>query len=404
MGMQWAGRKRLLVAVLAFLISLVATVTASVFTRASSSAVAETPAAVPSPTAPQNGKQLRIGIAFGDTLTWKSDQELAVALDDSVELGAKWIRVDLSWNNIQPDSPKNYLWQRFDRVVKAAHARKLEVLPTIGYTPGWARSAGCKDDPSCPPAKFDVFAAFARDAAQRYAPMGIHIWEIWNEPNIPFWAPKPDAAAYTRLLTVTSKALRGADPKAYLLLGGLAAVGTNPAEGHVSHTEFLEQVCRLGGNKLVDALSYHPYTYPHLPSAKTDFGTAMEEISSAKNNLVAVLDKYGSGNMPVWITETGAPTNGPGSAADGRTIPPNASHVTEGFQADIASDTVPAAAANPHVTAVFWFAEQDSGTTKDKQRRSLFYGLRRYDGSRKPAFAAFKDSVAAYQRRAQSQQ
>ncbi|PBC77877.1 cellulase (glycosyl hydrolase family 5) [Streptomyces sp. TLI_235] len=403
MGMQWAGRQRLLVAALAFVISLVATVVAGVFTRSSSSASAETPIAVPSPTAPQNGKQLRIGLAFGDTLTWKSDQDLAIGLDDAVELGATWIRVDLSWNNIQPDSPKSYLWQRFDRVVKAAHARKLEVLPTIGYTPGWARTAGCTDDPSCPPAKPDVFAAFARDAAQRYAPMGIHVWEIWNEPNIPFWAPKPDAAAYTRLLTVTSKALRGADPKAYLLLGGLAAVSTDPSAGHISHTEFLEQVCRLGGNKLVDALSYHPYTYPHLPSAKTEFGTAMEEISSAKDNLVAVLDKYGTPNMPIWITETGAPTNGPGGAADGRTIPPNASHVTEGFQADIASDTIPAAAANPHVTAVFWFAEQDAGTAKDKKRRSLFYGLRRYDGSRKPAFQAFKDAAAAYYRRPQPQ-
>ncbi|GAA4852796.1 hypothetical protein GCM10023235_32460 [Kitasatospora terrestris] len=350
----------------------------------------------------QDGNRLRLGLAYGDTLTWKSDHALASALDDATALGTKWIRVDLSWNNIQPDNPKNFNWQRFDRVLKAAQQRGLEVLPTISYTPKWARKSNCPgDDPSCAPAKPEDFANFAKDAAKRYAPMGVHTWEIWNEPNIPFWAPKPDAAAYTNLLKLTTKAMRAADPKAYLLMGGLAAVGTDPAKGFVSHTEFLDQVSKLGANKLVDAIAYHPYTYPHLPSAKTDFGTAFEQISSSKDNLVAVLDKYGTPDLPIWLTETGAATNGPGAAADANTIPDGATHVTEDFQAAIAADTVPAAAANKHVGAVFWFAHQDTGTAKDKQRRSMFYGLRRYDGTAKPAFNALRDAIAAYQRKTQ---
>ncbi|MFJ1704444.1 cellulase family glycosylhydrolase [Kitasatospora sp. NPDC088346] len=403
MVMQSARRRRLLVALVAFVVSAGATIMAADSSPTTPSDVPESAPLVAVSNAPQQGtEKLHIGVAYGDTLTWKSDLGLASGLDDAVALGAKWVRVDLSWRDIQPDNPKNFNWPRFDRVVKAAHERGLAVLPTIGFTPAWAQRSGCaRDDSSCAPADVDKFAAFAKDAAKRYAPLGIHTWEIWNEPNIPFWAPKPDPAAYTELLKATSKAIRGADPQAYLLMGGLAAVGTDPAKGYVSHTEFLTEVAKLGGNRLVDAVAYHPYTYPYLPSAKTDFGTAFEDISSAKDNLMAVLEKYGTPGMPIWLTETGAATNGPGQASDGKTIPPNTTHVTEGFQAEIATDTVPAAAANPHVAAVFWFEDQDSGTDKDKGQRSKFYGLRRYDGTPKPAFAALRTSIAAYARQQQ---
>jgi hypothetical protein len=401
---QSGRRQRLLVALAAFVVSAVATIVAasasSSLTSPAPHAAAPAPAVSSSATQAHDGRRLRIGISYGDTLTWKSDKDLAAGLNDAVTLGAGWVRVDLSWNNIQPSNPYNYNWQRFDRVVKAAHARGLNVLPVLAYTPAWARQASCYGGQSCPPADPAVFAAFAKYAAERYAPMGVHAWEIWNEPNLAeFFKPKPDPAAYTRLLRATAKALRSVQPKAYLVMGGLAVARTNPETGKVSPTEFLAKVSKLGGNRLVDAVGYHPYNYPHLPSDTTSSGTPFERISTARDNLVAVLDKYGTPDLPIWITETGAPTSGPGSAADGKTVPADTTHVTEAFQAEIATDTVPASAANPHVEAVFWFADQDSATAQDTAHRSKFFGLRRYDGSRKPAFAKLKAAIAAYERR-----
>ncbi|WP_371497930.1 cellulase family glycosylhydrolase [Kitasatospora sp. NBC_00374] len=395
---QSARRQRLLVALVAFVISAGATIMA-----ADSSPSAAKPENAPKPSASASapgGDKLRIGIAYGDTLTWAKDDELAIGLDDAVNSGSQWVRVDLSWRNIQPESSKRYEWQRFDRVVTAARARGLTVLPVIGYTPRWAQKVSCPgNDQSCPPANPETFAAFAAEAVKRYAPQGVHTWEIWNEPNIPFWAPKPDPVGYTELLKATTKSMRKADPQAFLVMGGLAAVGTDAKKGYISQSEFLAEICKLGANRLVDAVGYHPYTYPYLPSAKTDFGTAFEDISSARGNLVAVLDANGTPNLPIWLTETGAPTNGPGTAADGKTIPPDSTHVTPAFQAEIATDTIPAAAANPHVGAVFWFADQDSGTEKDKGQRSKFYGLRSFDGTPKPALDAWKAAVGAYQKR-----
>lgn len=349
---------------------------------------------------PAAARELGFGLSFGDTLTWSTDAELGRALDDAADLGVHWVRVDLSWRNIQPDSPSQYLWERFDRVVDAADKRGLEVLPTIGYTPRWAAAADCgSTSQTCPPADDDQFAAFAGAAAERYSARGVHTWEIWNEPNIrPFWHTGPDAERYAGLLKAASRSVRSADSKAYLLLGGLAAVKTDPAKQYVSHQTYLGELGRLGALDQVDAISYHPYTYPLLPGAKTATGTRFEEIASTSDSLVSVLRRYGKPDMPVWVTETGAPTWSQGTAADS----PDAQgtrHVTARLQAEIATDTVPAAAAIPSVAKVFWFAYRDGEAETADSRTSQHFGLLYSDGRHKPAFAALRKAISDYRER-----
>ena len=259
------------------------------------------------------------------------------------------------------------------------------------YTPPWARQTGCTSD-KCHPAEPKAFAAFAAAAATRYAPSGIHTWEIWNEPNTrDFWKPEADPAAYTKLLRATSRSLRREDASAYVILGGLAA--THSQDGSMSQTDFLAAVSARGGNRLVDAVGYHPYTYPYLASDKTQWGTAWERI----NGLESVLSAHGTPDMPVWITEYGAPTNGPGAASDGRREAiDTTTHVTEARQAAIAEDVVRTAAVTSHVEALFWYSDRDLGT--DTSSRENFFGLRRADGSAKPALSALRKAIAALDR------
>ncbi|MBF9068289.1 cellulase family glycosylhydrolase [Streptacidiphilus fuscans] len=386
-------RRHWWVALVAFAVAAAVTVTIALSQSPSVAKPLDWPASRPTVAASQPG--LKIGVAYGDTLPFLSDQALASALDDAVALGAKWVRVDLSWEDIQPDSPDRYQWQRFDRVAEAAQKRGLQILAVVGYTPPWARPSTCRNDQACAPADPAAFAAFAHKAAARYSAMGVHTWEIWNEENILFWKPKPDPVGYTRLLKLTAAAVRSADGQATVVMGGLAAVSADSKAPRIPQDRFLAAVARLGGTKVVDAVAYHPYTYPYLPSARTTFGTAFEKISSTSDSLVSVLTEYGTPDLPIWLTETGAPTNGPGAASDGVHIPPDTTHVTEAFQAAIAADTVPAAAANPHVAAVFWFADQDTGT--DRTDPAAFFGLRRIDGTAKPSFAALKNAITTYE-------
>ncbi len=394
MLLQLSGRRWLVVmALVALVIGIGATVMAE-----SASSGGKSPQTITTVAAPPKlvkGK-LGFGISYGDTLTWRSDKDLAQALDDAISIGATWIRVDLSWNDIQPDSPAKYMWQRFDRVASAAQDRALNVLATIAYTPRWARVQGCTTGPQCAPTSSSAFAAFALAAAKRYAPMGVHTWEVWNEPNDGFWAPRPDPAAYTTLLKSTASALREGDPQAFVMMAGLSAANSDAAKSRISPIDFLIDVFKLGGDRAVDAIAYHPYNGQYLPSARTAFGTAYEKIDSTKISLASVLADFDVPDMPIWITETGAPTNAPGPVADGRTFQPTAQHVTEVFQARIASDAVATLADDPHVATLFWYSDRDAALPNDFSDIAAFFGLRRYDGSKKPAYDAFKQAIAAY--------
>jgi polysaccharide biosynthesis protein PslG len=335
---------------------------------------------------------LKVGLSYGDRLVWMSDAQLAAALDDAVSLGAGWIRADLSWNDIQYDGRDVHYWNRFDRIVDAANKRHLMILPVLAYTPPWARPAACNSQ-SCRPADPAQFAAFAREAATRYSGKGVHTWEVWNEPNLrSFWMPSPSPSAYTALLRATVTAVRAADPSAKLVLGGLASVSTTGTT--ISQSAFLAGVSRLGGNKVVDAVGYHPYTYPYLSSALTSFHTPWERMERGDDSLRSVLTVYGTPGLPIWVTEIGAPTGGPGAASDGRpaSITPATTHVTETRQAQIASDAVRTASTDPHVAALVWYADRD--LSADRSSAENFYGLRRADGSAKPAFAALRAAIA----------
>ncbi len=335
----------------------------------------------------------RLGVSYGNTLVAMSQPQLASTLDDAVDLGVRWIRADLTWTEVQPTGPATYRWEAFDRVVAAARARGLEVLPILAYTPAWARDAGCERF-SCPPRQAKEFARFAREAVARYGPQGVKTWEIWNEPNFTTFWPNPDAGRYATLLDVTSRKVHRADKSATILLGGLAAVDSSWAPGSVGPVDFLDQVCDHDACSRVDGVSYHPYTYPYPASyAAPWFDTAWEKISSTSPSLRSVLDAHGMSGVKVWATEDGAPTGGNGTAADGTwaSLTPTTDHVTEDWQATLAADAVDTAVSSDDVVALFWYTNQDNPRAPG---REAYFGLRRSDGTKKPSWSAFRAAVA----------
>jgi hypothetical protein len=335
-----------------------------------------------------------IGISYGDSLPFLSSVALNRTLDDAVTLGARWVRADLAWDDIQPSGPTTWRWSKFDRVVAAATARNLTLLPILAYTPAWARPPGSHSDKAGPAAP-QQFAAFAKAAVERYAPRGVHSWEIWNEPNIvDFWQPAPNPAAYVTLTRLTSAAIRSADGSATVVSGGLAPAPTS--DGYMSQLDFLRAFCALGGLDSVDAIGYHPYSYPVPPGYVAPWN-AWAQIATTSPSFETVLASYGASGKSVWLTEYGAPTNGPGAGATSSNYNLNGSpdHVDEALQAQMVTDSVALAAASPVVGGLFWYSYQDLGT--DRSTTENFYGLRRYDGSPKPAYRAFRTAIAQAQ-------
>ena len=227
---------------------------------------------------------------------------------------------------------------------------------------------------------------------RRYAPQGIHTWEIWNEPNLlTCWRPAVDPAGYVQLLQVTVAAMRQEDPQAFIVSGGLAPAASDA--GNLSQLDFLAQMCALGANHLVDAIGYHPYTYPVTPQDEATWNP-WAQIARTNPSFRTILTQYGTPSLPVWATEYGAPTGGPGTpaTADGYASATRPFHVDEAFQAILATDAVAAALQTPGLGALIWFSDEDLGT--DPSTRENFFGLRRADGTAKPAFAALQSAIA----------
>jgi hypothetical protein len=307
-----------------------------------------------------------------------SDSELAWMLDTVRATGARWIRFDFYWSAVQT-TQTSWNWGSIDRVVNAARARGLSVLPTLAYTPAWARPGGTTDH--APPTNPEDFASFARAAVQRYSSQGIKVWEIWNEPNNGgFWEPKPSAGAYVALLGAAHAAIHAADPTATVLLGGLSPAGGTldwvSSDGrYVSPWRFLRDVYDAGGAGKFDAVAFHPYAgQPWMPSQEAEWNP-FQQTEALRDLMV----QRGDGAKQIWGTEAGAWTGGD------RAIPESeqAAHVREYLLLwDQWSWTGP----------FFYYELKDKGSnTSDREQT---FGLFRSNGTAKPGFDAYRDTVA----------
>ncbi len=313
------------------------------------------------------------GFATGSALIGRSLEGVRSDLDGIAATGVRWLRADIDWSFVQRGGPSQWDWSRVDAVVREATARGLSVVGLLAYTPEWARPPGTSD--KHPPVDPNRFAVFAAAAVMRYADVGVHHWEIWNEPNISdFWEPRPDAERYASLLATASEAVRSADAGAVVISGGLAP-GNDVGDGsQVRDAEYLGRLYAAGVAASFDAVAVHPYSYPALPEDATDdFGV------NGVRAVHALMKEHGDGGKEVWATEMGAPTGGAGA-------------VSPEVQARTATEAFAAWARYRWAGPMLWFSYRDESPDPNGPQT---FGLVSYDGVPKPALAAFEVAVDA---------
>jgi len=108
----------------------------------------------------------------------------------------------------------------------------------------------------------ELIEGFARHLFARYGIEEVSRWyfEVWNEPNIDFWAGQPKQATYFHLYDVTARALKQVSPQ--LRVGGPATAQAAWVDAFIRHCQ--EQ------NVPVDFVSTHVYGND---SAEDVFGT-----------------------------------------------------------------------------------------------------------------------------------
>jgi GH35 family endo-1,4-beta-xylanase len=227
--------------------------------------------------------------------------------DLMAEMNVTWVRIDIDWSVIESEQSQ-LDWTSTDTLVEQAAAHRMNVLGVLAFSPAWTRSSAPDPSPNAKhsrPDEVTSYANFARVAAERYTARGVRSWEIWNEPNTSkFWPPRPDADEYGNLFRAAAEAIRGVDPEATLLIGGLAPKFDVP-QAELPPADFLEQLYGTGAAQLADGIAVHPYTFPALP-----MDTDQRTVGGFKDlpALRAVMEKHGDSRKQIWITEFGAPT------------------------------------------------------------------------------------------------
>lgn len=196
----------------------------------------------------------------------------------------KYVRMDLEWSGVERVRGQ-YDFSAFDALVTSLAARSMDVLLILDYTNALYNPPSC---PQCSPETPEAVAGFAAysAAAVTHFKGRVRNYEVYNEPNIGFWHPKPNASAYAVLLKATAEAVKKADPSVLLSSGGTSGFDF----------AFL-RVALSGGNvDLVDAVGVHPYRQGSPETARGDLMQLRELVRSlARKNPPAV----------VWDTEWG---------------------------------------------------------------------------------------------------
>lgn len=319
-----------------------------------------------------------------------AEEQLAEA---APELNLGYVRLGATWAEIE-STKGSYNWAELDAQVALAHKYDLRVLMIPYETPVWARPAGAPTDWSgakYPPADSQDYADFIAAIVDRYAPLGVLDYEIWNEPNIDrFWKdtatnPVPDVAHYVELLRAAYDAAHAVNDDVNIIAGALSPAGDDADGASIAPMTFLAQMYAEGAKNYFDAMSFHPYSYPYLPSTDAQWNAwqIMSTVYGSQQSLRSVMTTNGDADKKIWLTEFGAPTDGYPGAVDGAQF------------ADIMQEAVELHASYDWVGPLFFYAYKDTeppvnDRSETAPDREPWFGLYNYDGTPKSAIAAMR--------------
>jgi xylan 1,4-beta-xylosidase len=193
-----------------------------------------------------------------------------------------------------PGGAPVYDWTITDRIFDALSRNGVRPLVEVGFMPealsthprpyrhdfprgdiftGW----------SYPPRDYDkwqaLITAWVQHLHERYGE-GVKdwLWEVWNEPDIPYWHGTPEE--YNRLYDVTAAAVRHVLPSARI--GGPETTRPSSASAGAFLSQFLEH-CARGRNAAtggigapLDFISFHPKGSPKSVDGHVRMGLAAQ--------------------------------------------------------------------------------------------------------------------------------
>ena len=312
------------------------------------------------------------------------------------EADALWTTLFLNWNAVET-SPGQYNWSAWDVPLREAADLGYRVVITINGNPSWAADTACgpiRED------RLDDFATFIRKAVERYSypPYNVLYWAFYNEPDNsdavnwggylggcwgyawnPNAAPGAGGAAYANMLKHVYPAVKAANPKAYVVMGGLAYdwFTTDVDYPGIFDPWFLEDIIKAGGADYFDVLNFHYYPWSaHVHWQPSGANRYQRHIAFKARWIATEVYNLSGQRKPIMLTEVGDSSHNKDGAPDYRR------------QIRVLFETFMHARMT-NVYPILWFTASDKIYTSDGRK----YGLLHEDGAPKPSYFAYKTLV-----------
>jgi hypothetical protein len=199
--------------------------------------------------------------------------------------GSSYVRLPIKWSSVAPaprpsgfvaSDPASYGWSGLDQTITAAEGAGLTpILDIVAPPPAWAFAVR----PSGPKAGTPQVAAlgqFAKALAAHFdgkdgAP-AVHVFEVWNEPNLTLQLSPAKPAVYRSMVNAVAASVHAVDHRNLVVAGGLDPF-ENQAPRFVAQAPLAFMRAMLCVSKGAhphatcktrvhfDVWSHHPYTF-----------------------------------------------------------------------------------------------------------------------------------------------
>jgi Cellulase (glycosyl hydrolase family 5) len=321
--------------------------------------------------------------------------------------GAAYVRIEVPWSEVAPARPampsdasdpnwKGYQWAWTDSKVKAAADADLTPYLQIGSTPGWA--AGRSTTP-----KVALLGQFAKAMALHYdgkhGVPAVHVFQVWNEPNLSQDLSPVKAATYRSMVNAVASSVHAVGKTNLVVAGGLDPFGNKAKTWHsVSPLAYMRSLlCLSKGthphrtckNQVhFDVWSHHPYSFngPFGHATRPD-DVSLGDLPKMRTLLRAAVKArriVSSHPVQFWVTEFSWDTK-----------PPRRHAAPVGLASRWTAEAM-YQMWRSGVSLVTWFGLEDKGGKSPYQSGLFFHARSLARAKAKPVRTAFRFPFVAY--------
>lgn len=174
--------------------------------------------------------------------------------------------------------------------------RQMRDLVAQGVTPIPAFFAPSVD-PAVAPRVAEIVRYYTTGEGVTHVGIPIRYWQIGNEPNWG-WGTSCPPDEFARRVGIIAPGIRAACPDCVILMGGLL---DGPEMGDLALEPYLGRFLDAGGGEWIDVYNFHYYGLAWKTGPAVQFYRTGADIL---HRMRAVLDRFGYGDRPIWVSET----------------------------------------------------------------------------------------------------